>query len=143
MVYVKSFITDYGFALISAAITAIFGALVACIKSFLAKRDEEKIKQDAERVKREVVYTCITGVEQLYKTLKGTEKYQKCLEAARDMLEAKGITCTEFEIQMLIESCLGELNGVFGDDKNVKYITGFADDPTAADEPAPEPKQIE
>lgn len=143
MEFVKSFITDYGFALISAAITAIFGSLVAFIKAFIAKRDEEQVKQDTERVKREVVYTCITGVEQLYKTLKGTEKYQKCLVAAKEMLEVKGITVTEFEIQMLIESCLGELNGVFGDEKNVKEITGDADDPPAADEPAPTPEQIE
>ena len=136
MEIVKNFIAQYGYMIIYSALTGIAAAVVAYVKARFAKKD-------AEKMKREVVYTCITGVEQLYQTLKGTEKYKRCFDAAKEMLDQKGIPVTELELKMLIESCLGELNGIFGDDTNTKTVVGFVGKQPETGEPVPEPQQIE
>lgn len=65
------------------------------------------------QTKKDVVYTVVHAVEQIYKDLHGEEKLNKALEAASEMLKAQGITVTELELKMLIESAVGEFNGVF------------------------------
>lgn len=100
------FINTYGMELITTAITAIFGFLGIAAKNLYQKYADNKTKKD-------VVYTVVQGVEQLYKALSGPEKLAKAMEAASEMLEEKGIFVTEFELNMLIESAVGAFNGVF------------------------------
>lgn len=100
------FINTYGMELIATAITAIFGFLGIAAKSLYQKYADNQTKKD-------VVCTVVQGVEQLYKALSGPEKLEKALEAASEILLEKGISVTEFELNMLIESAVGEFNGVF------------------------------
>lgn len=100
---IKEFINDYGLAIISTILTAIFGFLGAKIKRYLDEKENARIVQH-------VVKTTVLAVEQMYQELKGTEKYELALRNIVEQLEQKGISVTELEIQMLIESCVSEFN---------------------------------
>lgn len=62
------------------------------------------------RTKREVAYTCVQAVEQIYKTLDGPEKKEKAVANISEMLAEKGIQITELEIEMLLEAAVKEFN---------------------------------
>ena len=94
------------FPVLTTAITAIFGYIGIRLKQLYEKHVQDKTK-------REEAMRCVLAVEQIYKTLHGPEKYVQCVNALSGMLLEKGIEVSEFEIRILIESALAELNRVF------------------------------
>ena len=99
---VKEFLAQYGMEIISTAVMAIFGFVGICLKNVIKKFSDE-------RTKEQVCKTVVKAVEQMYSDLTGTEKYEKAVENITDMLTEKGISATELEVQMLIESCVKEM----------------------------------
>lgn len=99
---VKEFLTQYGMEMISTIVVAIMGFIGICIKNVIKKFSDDKTKQ-------QVCKTVVKAVEQMYSDLTGTEKYEKAVENITDMLTEKGISATELEVQMLIESCVKEM----------------------------------
>jgi hypothetical protein len=108
MDFIKLFLSEYGMTILYTVLTAVASYLGLWVKSLYTKYINDKTKQD-------VVKTCVKAVEQLYKDLHGEEKYQEVVEASVAMLNEKGITITELELKMLIESAVGEFNKVFKD----------------------------
>lgn len=109
----KEFVSAYGTTILYSVLTAIAGYIGIVVKNLYQKYVNDKTKKD-------VVKTCVSAVEQLYKDLHGEEKYGKAVEAAADMLADKGITITELEIRMLIEAAVSEFNNAFAsNDENV------------------------
>lgn len=106
MEIVQAFINEYGTTILYAILTGIAAALGAWFKKVYTEKVNTKTKQD-------VVKTCVQAVEQLYKDLHGEEKFAKCVESVSEMLAIKGITISEIEMQLLIESALAELNKAF------------------------------
>lgn len=106
MEFIKMFINEYGTAILYALLTALAGYLGIWVKKLYTKYINDKTKQD-------VVKTCVKAVEQLYNDLHGEEKYQEVVESAVAMLNEKGITVTELELKMLIESAVCEFNKAF------------------------------
>ena len=100
---IKEFINDYGLAIISTLLTAIFGFLGAKIKRYLDEKENARIVQH-------IVKTTVLAIEQMYTGIKGTDKYKMALENITEILEQKGIAVTELELQMLIESVVSEFN---------------------------------
>lgn len=107
---ISTLISEYGLQIIGAAITAIAGALGFMFKSLVTKFLNDKTKQQVAKI-------VVQGIEQVYKTLDGPAKLQKAIETAQQMLQEKGITVTELEIKMLLESAVGEFNEVFKKEK--------------------------
>lgn len=103
---IQEFISNYGIQILCAIFTAIAGYL-----GMVAKNLYQKYVND--NTKKAVVKTCVQAVEQLYKDLHGKDKYNKVVESVTEMLNEKGITITEIEMKMLIESVVGEFNNVF------------------------------
>lgn len=99
----KEFIAEYGTTILYALLTALAGYVGIAIKNLYKKIVNDKTK-------RNVVKTCVKAVEQLYKELHGEEKYEKCVEACTEMLAERGLSITEIELKMLIESAVGEIN---------------------------------
>lgn len=93
----------YALPVIVAALTAIAGFIGTQIKRLYEKYVNDKVKQD-------VVRTCVKAAEQLYHDLKGPEKLKKAQEGVRQMLEEKGIPISELELNLLIESVVSEFN---------------------------------
>ena len=108
----EEFVSTYGttiiYTLLSAAMTAL-GAWVGRIY-------KEKVNDET---KRKVVQTCCKAVEQLYRDLKGAEKYDKAVESIVAMLAEKSITITDLEIKMLIEEVCSDFT-----DAVEKEVTG-------------------
>lgn len=103
MEILNEFVTTYGTTILYTIVTAIAGYIGIALKNLYTKYVNDKTKQD-------VVTTCVKAVEQLYTDLHGQEKLDKCIESAVSMLGEKGITVTELEIRMLIESAVKEMN---------------------------------
>lgn len=68
---------------------------------------EEKVNNETAKI---VVENAVRYVEQVYKDLHGKEKLEKAIEQVSQVLESKGITITDTEIYMLIESAVYGLN---------------------------------
>lgn len=89
----------------------ILVAILTGVATFIGSKVKQiyKDKVDTE-TKEKVVKTVVNAVEQIYKDLKGEEKLEKCIENATVMLEEKGLTITELELRMLIESTVNSFN---------------------------------
>ncbi|MCH5197339.1 MAG: holin [Oscillospiraceae bacterium] len=89
--------------ILSTALTAIVAYIGVKLKAIFERIEDDKTKNEAAN-------TCVRAIEQLYKDLHGEEKYNKCLESLTAMLNEKGITVTDIELKMLIESAVHRLN---------------------------------
>lgn|SRR5574344_370615 len=94
---INAFIQEYGVQILYTILMAIASYVGLKVKSIY-----EKYVNDKE--KRDVVETCVKATEQIYKDLHGEEKYNKAVESITEVLNEKGITITDIEIKMLIES---------------------------------------
>ena len=84
---------------IASVIAVLFGVLGAKLKSVY----DTKIKTDTAKT---VVDDVVKFVQQVYKDLDGPEKLQKALTEASTILNEKGITISDTELDMLIESAV-------------------------------------
>lgn len=102
----KEFLSQYGVTILYTVLTVLAGYV-----GITAKKIYEKICND--QTKKSVVKTCVQAVEQVYTDLHGQEKFDKCVEAASEILSQKGVKITELELKMLIESAVKEFNYTF------------------------------
>lgn len=113
----NQFLSTYGMEILGTVLTALAGYLGIVIKNLCQKYLNDKTKQDVAR-------TCVKAVEQIYKDLHGEEKFNKALENASDVLAEKGITVSDTEMRILIESAVAEFNEVFS--KGVSTATNIS-----------------
>ena len=76
-----------------------------------------------DKTKKDVAKTVVRAVERIYKDLHGDEKLDKALASASEMLAEKGITVTDLEMRMLIESVVAEFNKAFEKKTEVDEIS--------------------
>ena len=103
-------INAYGTKILGAILTALAGIIGMALKHLATQYINTETK-------RSVARTVVQGVEQIYKDLHGQEKLDKAMEAAAAMLKENGITVTDLELRMLLESALAEFNRVFDSTK--------------------------
>lgn len=113
MTFIKEFVNAYGLTMVYAALTAIAGAVGVWAKGLI-----ERCRND--KTKREVAEICVQAVEQVYRDLHGSEKFQKCAEAMAEMLAQRGVPVTDLEIKLLCEAALAQFNGAFSQQSVVK-----------------------
>ena len=102
-----AFINEYGVQIIYTVLAAVFGWLGTQAKVIWDRYITDKRA-------RAVVDTVVKAVEQMYYDLDGPEKFVKAIDAAQEILDAKGITITGFELEMLIEAAVSSFNYGFG-----------------------------
>ena len=105
-----NFMNEYGTMILYAIIVAVGSWLGTQIKNIYEKHITDKMAKD-------VAETVVKAVEQLYHDLEGPEKYCKAIDAAEEMLSAKGINITGLELEMLIEAAVSSFNYGFGGKK--------------------------
>ena len=84
---------------VASVIAILFGVLGARIKQIY----NEKAQNETVKV---VVDNVVKWVQQVYYELEGPEKLQKALTEASTILNEKGITISETELDMMIESAV-------------------------------------
>lgn len=94
----------------------VFNLLITII-SFVIIVFIKKIKNIYEakitdETKRNVIKTVVNAVEQIYYDLSGSEKLQKAKENIINMLNEKGITISELELDMMIEEICNSIKKV-------------------------------
>jgi hypothetical protein len=95
--------STYVLPVLAAALTALAGFLGTQLKALYRRWVDDKTKEA-------VVRTCVKAVEQLYHDLGGPEKLEKAREGVRQILEEKGISISQLEMDLLIESVVAEFN---------------------------------
>ena len=115
---VINFLNEYG--ILSAIITAIASAMGVIFKKLWDKTIGSKVK--AEIIK-DVAGIVVKYVEQVYTNIHGEEKLNKALEAFSEMLSQKGITISELEMRVYLESALAEFNKAFTKTADITEIT--------------------
>lgn len=103
---IKEFITNNGSELLLGLITTIFAFLGTAAKN-IAK------KWANNNEKRKIVKDVVKAVEQMYKNIHGSEKFDKAMATASEILTQKGIIVTELELMTLIEAAVCEFNDAF------------------------------
>lgn len=89
------------------AIVTLLAAFFGYIGTQIKKIYKEFVNTET---KEKVVKTVVKAVEQIYKDLNGPERYDKAKENIVLMLNEKGLSITEIEMNMLIEACVSEFN---------------------------------
>ena len=102
----NEFISTYGVTILWAIVTFIAGYVALGVKSLYARFVNDKTKKS-------VVKTCVQAIEQIYVDLHGEDKLNKCIIAASEMLNERGITIGETELRLLIEAAVNEFNNKF------------------------------
>lgn len=112
-----NFLNEYG--ILSMVITAVVGAVGTALGLFFKRLYTntigDKIKFDTVK---EIARVVVKFVEQVYKDIHGEEKLDKALEAFAEMLNNKGITISELEMRVYLESALAEFNEAFNKEIN-------------------------
>lgn len=94
----------YIMEIVATVLTAVASFIGMKIKSIY----QEKVNTET---KEKVVKTVCNAVEQLYKNLSGEEKLEAAKASILEMLNEKGITITELEMNMLIEATVNSFKG--------------------------------
>ena len=100
--------TSYVLPVLITALTALAGFLGTQLKALYQRWVDDKTKEA-------VVRTCVKAVEQLYHDLGGPEKLEKARMGVQQMLEEKGVSISQLEMDLLIESVVAEFNYGFGE----------------------------
>jgi LL-H family phage holin len=96
--------------------TALVVALLAgWLKKKLGVETLKKIQAELA-TKQELATMAVRFVEQVYKDLKGEEKYQKAAEWLVAQAEKAGLKLTTDEVKGLIEAALRQLKDAFGNE---------------------------
>jgi hypothetical protein len=114
---VINFLNEYG--ILSMVITAVVGAVGTALGLFVKRLYTntigDKIKLDTVK---EIARVVVKFVEQVYKDIHGEEKMEEALKAFSEMLNNKGITISELEMRVYLESALAEFNEAFNKEIN-------------------------
>jgi len=106
MDYIMDLIETVVVSLAYGAVTAIIGWLGVKMKQLVEHRMNDQVK-------KEIAKTCVSAIEQSYKSLHGKDKFDKAVESCSNILSARGISITDDEMTMLIESAVSEFNNAF------------------------------
>lgn len=104
--------------------------LFTYIGTRLKKVYEEKVNTETAKT---VAEDAVRFVEQVYKDLHGKEKLEKATVQVAEVLQSKGITISEAEINMLIESAVYGLNEGWFNSVDNTLDTDKTDNKTIAD----------
>lgn len=107
--------------LLQSQIIPILGTLFVALISFIGISIRNVYKKYVNtQLKKEIVDTTVNYIEQISKTiLMGSEeKFSQAKDKALTWLEEKGISISEEELELLIESAVNQLN------QELKQITG-------------------
>ena len=98
------------YPILATALTTILSYVGLRLKSIYEKHVDTKIKED-------IVKNTVQYVEQVFGSLQGSEKLEKAKATALDWLSEKGITISDAELTILIESAVKALKGGFYSNK--------------------------
>jgi phosphopantetheine adenylyltransferase len=96
-----------------------FLAVIVAYIGIVGKRLYQKYVNT--KLKKIVVKDCVKAVEQIYKDIHGDDKKAQCENRIVQLLYEYGITITQAELDIMIESAVQELNKTLKDDKTIEF----------------------
>lgn len=97
--------------LIQSNILEIITIIITGLATYIAVRFKNKYEEYINNeTKRKIIKTVVNAIEQLYNDLDGSEKLKKAKENIIVLLNEKGLTITELEMDMMIEEVVNSFN---------------------------------
>lgn len=109
MEFFAEFWTAYGAELIHTAVLGLIGYFGFVLKRLCTRFFDTQAKRDIAR-------TCVSFVEQLFADLHGQDKLNRCMEWMEKLLMQQGISVSEEELRVWIESAVREMNAALSGD---------------------------
>ena len=100
----EEIVSTYLIPLLMKILTGVATWIVTKIKKFI----EENAKN--EKIK-DIIYNVVRYTEQTSKELTSSEKFERAVEESTEWLNSKGITISEYELKIMIESKVNTLYG--------------------------------
>lgn len=104
---------------IAGNIIQTFLAVIVTYIGIVGKRLYQKYVNT--ELKKIVVKDCVKAVEQIYKDIHGDDKKAQCENHIVQLLYEYGITITQTELDIMIESAVQELNKTLKEDKTIGF----------------------
>jgi len=111
----KELILNLTYDVLVILITLAVAMFVSWLKKKLGVETIKRIQGELA-TKQELATLAVRFVEQVYKDLKGEEKYQKAAEWLVAQAEKAGLKLTTDEVKGLIEAALRQLKDAFGNE---------------------------
>lgn len=92
-----------------------FAAIIVAYVGIVCKRLYEKYINT--ELKKSIVEDCVKAVEQIYNDIHGNNKKVECENKICQLLSEYGITITQAELDIMIESAVQEMNKTLKQDK--------------------------
>ncbi len=108
---IKEFINAYGSEILYTVLTTVFSFIGIQIKKIYEKYINNKIKKN-------IAEDTVKYVEQVYKNLSSTKKFNKAKDNITSLLNESGISITELELKVLIEAAVNNFNNYHSKEKN-------------------------
>lgn len=102
----KELVNEYAFQIL-----LLIAGLVAAILGTQARALYKKHVNSEE--KEAIANAAVLFVQQVYKELHGADKLEEALDAARVLLEKRGIAFDREEMEILVEAAVGSFNDAF------------------------------
>lgn len=104
---------------IAGNIIQTFLAVIVAYIGIVGKRLYQKYVNT--ELKKIVVKDCVKAVEQIYKDIHGDDKKTQCENHIVQLLYEYGITITQTELDIMIESAVQELNKTLKENKTIEF----------------------
>ena len=85
------------------AVASVIAVLLGVLATKIKTTYNDKVQDETDRT---IVKSVVEWAQQVYQDCEGSEKLQKALEKASAILNEKGITISDEELNMLIESAV-------------------------------------
>lgn len=96
---------------IQSNILEIIGTILTGLVAYIVTRVKMKYEEYVNtETKQKIVKTVVNATEQLYKDLDGSSKLEKAKENIIILLNEKGLSITELEMNMMIEEVVNGFN---------------------------------
>lgn len=103
-------VLDTAISTLIPALATLLAGWFAILGQRIKAKYDEKVNTE---VKKSVVNDTVQYIQQVYKSLDGASKLQHAIEQASLVLNQKGISVSEVELKMLIESAVYGMNKGF------------------------------
>lgn len=103
----------------SEAVNTIIQVVVLALAGYCARKLKTYLNT---KTKLKLAKNAVLAVEQTCKEIHGEEKLNEALKRFAILLQGKGIKANPEEMKCLLESVVGEFNGVFFQDDESDYV---------------------
>ena len=98
--------------IVSTYLIPLLMTILTGVATWIGTKIKKVIEENAKNEKiKDIIYNVVRYTEQTSKELTSSEKFERAVEESTEWLNSKGITISEYELKIMIESKVNTLYG--------------------------------